>query len=423
MSVTSDYSPASATGNGILTAFDFNFKYYASSDIKVYLDGVLQGSGYTVTMDSDLVGGTVTFSTAPGNGVIILIARELPYTQPDRVPTVDRIPGNLLETIADRQTLQIQQTNEKVERAVKLPLGSTADADLPALVALKYPRINATADGFEFVDFVSTATVDIPTLSGNALKNLSVNSGASALEFTTPLANVTAGDAIAITSGTSIEVKVNTLGGIPSIAADDEMIISDDSNLNRVRKVTMANLGAFFADYSALVLLSETTVSSTVTEIDIAANIDSTYDTYLVQYTNLTLGTAGAHVYFRISDDGGSTFEAGASDYEYSTANFDPGVNGGSGTSVGTAAQIMLAEDVALDHSLNLMLILSNPASASLKTQVQTLPFGRAEQSGGRAVVTIAAGWYRTASANNAIRILPSTGNFTAATVRLWGIQ
>jgi uncharacterized protein (TIGR02217 family) len=68
------------TGNGVLTAFQLTKLYTSGSNtysreikkpvsgsVKIYLNSVLQASGYTL----DLTTGIVTFTTAPGSGVAI----------------------------------------------------------------------------------------------------------------------------------------------------------------------------------------------------------------------------------------------------------------------------------------------------------------------------------------------------------------
>jgi uncharacterized protein (TIGR02217 family) len=68
------------TGNGVLTAFQLTKLYTSGSNsysreikkpvsgtVKIYLNAVLQGSGFTV----DLTTGIVTFSSAPGAGVVV----------------------------------------------------------------------------------------------------------------------------------------------------------------------------------------------------------------------------------------------------------------------------------------------------------------------------------------------------------------
>lgn len=57
-------------GNGATTAFSIPFSYVLPAHVKVYLNGVLQNSGYTVNP------GTVTFSVAPATGDHIKILRD-----------------------------------------------------------------------------------------------------------------------------------------------------------------------------------------------------------------------------------------------------------------------------------------------------------------------------------------------------------
>lgn len=67
-------------GNGVITTFQLTKLYTSGSNtysreikkpvsgtIKIYLNGVLQGAGFTV----DLTTGVVTFSSAPGAGVVV----------------------------------------------------------------------------------------------------------------------------------------------------------------------------------------------------------------------------------------------------------------------------------------------------------------------------------------------------------------
>jgi hypothetical protein len=58
------------TGNGSTTLYSFTFPYLEETDIKVSLDGVLT-TAYTLANAT-----TVSFTSAPGNGVAIRIYRE-----------------------------------------------------------------------------------------------------------------------------------------------------------------------------------------------------------------------------------------------------------------------------------------------------------------------------------------------------------
>lgn len=65
----------SYTGNGVTTVFPFGCMIFKLSDIVVYLNDEKQTTGFTVASNNYDAGGTVTFATAPANGVKITIQR------------------------------------------------------------------------------------------------------------------------------------------------------------------------------------------------------------------------------------------------------------------------------------------------------------------------------------------------------------
>lgn len=64
--------------NGTQTIFTYPFPIFASEDLNVYLNGAKQISGFDIDGVGETAGGTVTFDSAPANGVIMTLARELP---------------------------------------------------------------------------------------------------------------------------------------------------------------------------------------------------------------------------------------------------------------------------------------------------------------------------------------------------------
>lgn len=123
------------TGNGSTTAFAYTNRIFATSDLKVYLDGVLQSSGYTVSGVGSGSGGNVTFSVAPASAVVVTIVRDVPYTQAVSIPEGDPFPSDTVEAMADKVTVLVQQLLAERLRSLRLPLGeATAGLDeLPAL--------------------------------------------------------------------------------------------------------------------------------------------------------------------------------------------------------------------------------------------------------------------------------------------------
>ncbi|MEM0951939.1 MAG: hypothetical protein AAGI66_07335 [Cyanobacteria bacterium P01_H01_bin.74] len=75
------------TGDGTTTNFSFGFKAAASTDVQVYVDNVLQTSGYTVVFNSGNNGGSVNFTAAPASSAAISIRWN------GRIPAGDTMVG------------------------------------------------------------------------------------------------------------------------------------------------------------------------------------------------------------------------------------------------------------------------------------------------------------------------------------------
>lgn len=74
-----DITPVSRyLADGTQTAFTYPFPIFASEDLVVYLGGARQNFGFNVTGTGGSDGGSVIFDTAPENGVIVTLERQLP---------------------------------------------------------------------------------------------------------------------------------------------------------------------------------------------------------------------------------------------------------------------------------------------------------------------------------------------------------
>lgn len=150
-----------STANGVTTVFPYTFLIVEESQLSVYLDGVLQVSGYTVSGVGVAGGGNVTFSTAPANGVVVERIRETALTRTTDYPPNGDLLESTLDADFDKTWQAMQEINEHVGRAIKLPLGSAADPILAPLAANRYLRVNAAADGIDQVAVVEAGTLTI----------------------------------------------------------------------------------------------------------------------------------------------------------------------------------------------------------------------------------------------------------------------
>ena len=135
MTVQTSTLRADYTGNGATTSFPIPFAFSDNSHISVYRANVLLtlNSDYTVAGAGVGTGGTLTMATAPGSGVALTILRNVPYTQLTHFVPNDPLPASSLENALDLQTMQNQQQQEALGRAVTLPPGTTGvNVALPA---------------------------------------------------------------------------------------------------------------------------------------------------------------------------------------------------------------------------------------------------------------------------------------------------
>lgn len=139
MSVASIYAASLQNANGVKTDFDFAFKIFASTDLKVYIEtGVGTGvytlktltTHYTVTFDTTNETGTVKFLAAPGDGLRVKIVRDLPQTQASRLPIEGIMPAKTVENALDKAVLIAQELQDQID-----PLNVSVDAIDASVVA------------------------------------------------------------------------------------------------------------------------------------------------------------------------------------------------------------------------------------------------------------------------------------------------
>lgn len=155
MTVSSAQNFTLNVGNGISQNFGFGFRILAATHLTVYLNRVLQSSGYTVDGVGAAGGGNVTFAFAPGLGVEILLQRAVPLSrQTDYVDNGD-FTAQDIDDDQDLQTMQIQDAGTDNDRTIKVPIGETL-ADLPAAAA----RVGKA------IAFDAAGAVTLATISG-----------------------------------------------------------------------------------------------------------------------------------------------------------------------------------------------------------------------------------------------------------------
>ncbi|MCO1722987.1 hypothetical protein FA461_31685, partial [Pseudomonas aeruginosa] len=129
MTVPTDTSVVEYEGNGVTTAFPVPFKFPANGDLvvtKVYNDVstvLVLGTDYTVVGAGAQSGGAVIATSAPEDGAIINISRELDAVQETDLRNQGRYFAETHESVFDYLTMLIQQCFSGLSRALKRPVG------------------------------------------------------------------------------------------------------------------------------------------------------------------------------------------------------------------------------------------------------------------------------------------------------------
>lgn len=131
-------------GNSVTTAFPFSFKIFDKTDIKLLLVDA-NGVARTLTLDSDYSvalganqdqnpGGTITYPLV-GNPMpapySLVILGNLSYLQPTDITNNGGFYPKVISDMVDRATIQIQQVEENVSRAIVFTEAETTSPVLP----------------------------------------------------------------------------------------------------------------------------------------------------------------------------------------------------------------------------------------------------------------------------------------------------
>jgi hypothetical protein len=124
--------PNTHTGNGVTTVFAYDFKILQSADLKVTVDGVVTTTGFTVSGAGSSGGGSITFSSAPANGVEIVLSRSRAYNRTTDYQRNGSFDEETVDADFDAVVMLVQQLDAAQKRAIKAPESVSADQVISA---------------------------------------------------------------------------------------------------------------------------------------------------------------------------------------------------------------------------------------------------------------------------------------------------
>lgn len=161
MTVASTTSRVDYAGNGSTTAFSVPFYFLANTHLIVYRTDISTGATTTLALTTDYTvigagnpsGGTVTCVIAPTSGQRLSVLRNVPLTQEVDYQTNDPFPAATHEAALDKLTMEVQQVNENLGRAVTLsPTSTGVSTTVPTPTANTVLGWDATATSLTNID-------------------------------------------------------------------------------------------------------------------------------------------------------------------------------------------------------------------------------------------------------------------------------
>lgn len=193
--VTAQTRRVQYTGDGTAGNFAFSFQINETSDLKVYVDSTekTETTHYTVTLNSGTGAGTVAFTSGnfPTSSQTVTLLSDIPLSRTSVYTSGGQLTASSLEDDFDTNMFIHQQTNEEIDRSLRLAehdVISGADMTLPVKATRlgKLLGFNSTtgnpeatftvADGNALTDIsadiATLADIEDGTVATNAISNL-----------------------------------------------------------------------------------------------------------------------------------------------------------------------------------------------------------------------------------------------------------
>ena len=229
------------TGNGSTTQYAITWEYLDTTHVKAFLDGV-STTAFTVSSS------TVTFNSAPANGVVIRIERQTPLT----ARLVDFQDGSVLtESDLDKSANQnfyaVQEFSDDATNYMQLDTDDKYNAQSKVIKSVANPVNNNDAVNKTYLENTWLSATDKATLQ-NVNSNITaintVNSNISAI--TTTNSNATNINTVA-TNITSVNTVATDIAKVIAVANDlaeavsEVETVADDLNEATSEIDTVAN--------------------------------------------------------------------------------------------------------------------------------------------------------------------------------------
>lgn len=263
----------------------------AKQAVKVTItDGVQEypleyGTDYSVALNSNGFGGTVTVTDAKDSSWQIIVYREYGLTQGSEYQDYNAFPAKTLEGNMDKSVMLAQQLQEQIDRCVKMQITSDIDPDVVVAqverVYSSIDNVDTVADDIANVNIVAGDKANVDVVAGIA-SDVTTVSGISS-----DVTAVSGNNANVTTVATNIS-DVNTVAGdiakVTAVADDLTSIDAVNANKTNIDAVAadLTNIDAVAAD-----LTNIDAVADDLTNIDAVKNNSTNINAVAGNATNI----------------------------------------------------------------------------------------------------------------------------------------
>jgi hypothetical protein len=244
------------TGNGAQTTYSVTFPYISQSDVEVKVNNVTKtlGTDYTFATSS-----TITFTTAPANGLVIKFTR----TSNRAARLVDYQDGSTItEAILDQDSNQMfymaQEAIDITENTIALDNDDKYDADNKVIKNLASPIADTDAVNKAFISTnlpnintvagISANVTTVAGISGNVTTVANNNADVSTVATNIASVNTAATNIAAInTVNTNIADIITTANDLNEAVSEIDTVANSISNVNTVG-TAIANVNTVATD-------------------------------------------------------------------------------------------------------------------------------------------------------------------------------
>jgi len=189
------------------------------------------------------------------------------------------------------------------------------------------------------------------------------------------------------------------LTGDITLATDQAVVLQYDSTSSRWRAISAPSAGGDSP--------IDVQTASNSPSLDFTTGINSTYDEYIFVFIGIIPATNGVNGWIRVSQDGGSTWKSGATDYDNAAAQ------------IATSGTLTNASTDGLSGEIKLW----KPSSTAIHKQFSPYYRNVMQTQGG--VLSTSLNWGGVFSLNanavNGVRFMMSSGNIASGSILMYG--